>query len=69
MTPVGRWTVADCPACGHLHPVHFDEFAGVDGDDIFDCPVVGRVELTAVEIAGSRIHLREVVSIAVERAE
>lgn len=61
--PVGSWTVADCPACGHLHPVHFDEFAGIDGDDVFDCPVAGRVELSDVEAMEDRITYREVVSV------
>jgi hypothetical protein len=54
----GSWTVLDCPVCGCLHPVYFDGYAGIDGDDVCDCPVAGRLELT--DIDG---RLREVVSI------
>lgn len=49
--------VMDCPACGCLHPVVFDGHAGIDGDNVCDCNVAGRIELSNVQDA----RLREVV--------
>jgi hypothetical protein len=59
MMPYGNWTVLDCLACGDLHPVFFDGYAGIDGDDVCDCPVAGRIELSDLD----KIKLREVVSV------
>jgi hypothetical protein len=39
MMPQGKFTVIDCPACDDLHPVYFDETAGIDGDPVYNCPV------------------------------
>lgn len=61
MMTLGSWTVIDCGACGALHPVCFDGYAGLDGDDVYECPVVGRVELSSLE--GERVVLREIVSV------
>ena len=61
MIPVGSWRVLDCPACSCLHPIFFDGYAGIDGDDVCDCPVAGRIELSSLD--DDRIQLREVVSI------
>jgi hypothetical protein len=39
MMHAGVWTVVSCTECGDLHPVYFDGYAGIDGDDVCDCPV------------------------------
>lgn len=61
MMTAGIFTVFDCPACGDLHPVHFDGYAGIDGDDVCDCPVAGRLELSGIDGV-----LREVVAVVRE---
>jgi len=61
---VDSWTVLDCPACGALHPVHFDSYAGIDGDYVTDCPVDGRLELSDEP----HTKFREVVSVSSEKA-
>jgi len=58
------YTVLDCPVCGDLHPVHFDGYAGIDGDHVCDCPVAGRLELADVPDG----ELRDVVVVAPEEA-
>jgi hypothetical protein len=55
----GKFIVGDCPTCGALHPVYFDGYAGIDGDDVMDCPVAGKLELSDLD----HVPLREVVSI------
>jgi hypothetical protein len=59
--PEGHWTVAACPFCDALHPVHFDGYVGVDGDDVFVCPEAGRIELSDI-----RTQLFEVVVVSAE---
>jgi hypothetical protein len=59
MMSTGSWTVLDCSVCRCLHPVFFDGYAGIDGDDVIDCPVAGRLELSDVD----HPCLREVVSV------
>jgi hypothetical protein len=59
----GNWTVAKCPACGDLHPIHFDGYAGIDGAHVFDCPVAGRLEIS------DSLKLQELVSVHVQREE
>ncbi len=49
----GSWTVVSCPECGDLHPV----YAGIDGDDVCNCPVGGRIELEGLP----RTSFRELV--------
>lgn len=60
--PAGTWTVVDCGACGSLHPVFWDGYAGIDGDHVYDCPVVGRKEL-------GECTLRTVVSVEPEQGQ
>ena len=55
-----RFIVINCPACGDLHPVYFDERAGIDGDAVYDCQVAGRQSTTTGD------SFREVVSCAQE---
>jgi hypothetical protein len=63
MMHAGVWTVVSCTECGDLHPVYFDGYAGIDGDDVCDCPVAGKLELADMPY----VRLRELV--VVERKE
>ena len=56
--------VLDCRYCGCLHPVNFDMYAGIDGDDVADCQVADRLELSR-EL---NTRLREIVSVTQEEA-
>jgi len=35
--------VYDCPCCGDLHVIRWDEHAGIDGDYVTVCGVEGKI--------------------------
>lgn len=58
--PIRFLRVVDCPVCGDLHPVYFDGYAGIDGDDVCVCPVAGKLEMSDMS---TETLYREVVSV------